>query len=338
MPTPAFSAQQFENILDALCKSLTDQCRKSGIFESASSFENRAREILSELLEAHKIPVDFSPKPQIFPDIVLGSFGIEVKFTTNDTWRSIANSIFEGTRDEAVEQIYVLFGKMGGKPEARWGKYEECVMHVRTSHVPRFEVEMLARGSLFAKMGITYAAFSKLPIEARMKYVRDYARGRLKEGERLWWLEDAPGQAHTLPLQVRLYMALPQEEKRKLRAEAALLCPQIVKPSRSKNKYTDPAMYLLTYHGVLCPQARDLFSAGSVALRSDSTRGGVYIARALKDIEQEMITAARILPDALFVEYWGKSAPRNQRISEWLKRADSLAQDWKPSKTLFLKS
>lgn len=329
------SEKQFEEILDNLCKTLTDESRSKGRFEKANAFETRSREILGKLLENYKVVVDFNPHPQIFPDIVLGKFGLEVKFTTNDSWRSIANSIFEGTRNEDVKQIYVLFGKMGGTPEVRWKKYDDCVIHVRTSHVPRFEVEMLGRESLFTKMKISYVDFSKLPIEDRMKHVRDYARGRLKEGERLWWLEDAPGQAHTLPLQVRLYMRLEQEEKRKLRAEAALLCPQIVKSARSKNKYTDAAMYLLTYHGVLCPQARDLFSAGSVALRSDATRGGVYISRALKDIEEEMKAATQMLSDALFVEYWGASVPPNKRIKEWLKKADALAQGWTPSKVLF---
>jgi len=322
-------------LLDVLCKTLGNECHRNGKFENTAAFEKRCRELLSHLLDNYEEKVDFDPHPQVFPDIILGKFGIEVKFTTQDTWRSIANSIFEGTRDQKVERIYLLFGKMGGSPEVRWRKYEDCVIHVRTSHVPRFEVEMLERGSLFAKMGVSYVEFSKLSIADRMKHVRDYARGRLKEGERLWWLEDAPGQAHSLPLQVRLYMGLPQEEKRKMRAEAALLCPQIVKPSRSKNKYTDPAMYLLTYHGVLCPQARDLFSAGSVALRSDETRGGIYIARALKDIEQEMRTAARVLTEALFEEYWGISTPPHKRINEWLRRADALAQDWTPSQVLF---
>jgi hypothetical protein len=30
----------------------------------------------------------------------------------------------------------------GGKPEVRWGDYEKSVVHVRTSHLPRFEVEL----------------------------------------------------------------------------------------------------------------------------------------------------------------------------------------------------
>jgi len=302
-----------------------------------SKFENRVRAVLLELARNKGIAVDMAPQAQVFPDIVLGEFGIEVKVVHTDDWRSIANSVFEGTRDARVKYIYVLFGKMGGIPEVRWGRYEDCVMHVRTSHVPRFEVEIGAEESLFKKFGVSYQQFCKLSPQDKMTHIRRYARSRLKKGDRLWWLEDKPEreQEHSLPLEVRLYMNLEQEEKRRLRAEAALLCPQIVKPSRSKKKYDDVAIYLLTYHGVLCPQVRDLFSAGSVALRSDETRGGNYIVRALQDIELEMKVVAEGLEDALFVEYWECSVPPKDRIKEWLKRADAFAESWQPSKMLF---
>src|ERR1019366_8242043 len=147
-----------------------------------------------------------------------------------------------------VRHIYVLYGKMGGIPEVRWGKYEDCVMHVRTSHVPRFEVEIGAKESLFSKFGISYEAFCTLEPEGKMRFIREYARARLKPGDRLWWLEDKPEEAqeHSLPLEVRLYMGLPQEEKPKLRAEAALLCPQVLKPPRAKKKYDDAELYLIT--------------------------------------------------------------------------------------------
>src|SRR5260370_19692206 len=117
-----------------------------------------------------------------------------------------------------------------------------------------------------------------------MEHIRKYARGRRKPGVRLWSLEDKPEkeQEHSLDLQVRLYMNLSKPEKRQLRAEAALLCPQIVAPSRTgpkQRKYSDATQYMLTYRGVLAPQTRDLFSAGSVA---GPERGGNYVARALK--------------------------------------------------------
>jgi hypothetical protein len=130
-------------------------------------------------------------------------------------------------------------------------------------------------------------------------------------------------------------MTLDQAEKRRLRAEAALLCPEVVKPSRSKHKYDDATLYLLTYHGVLCSQARDLFSAGSVAMRGDVRRGGNYVLRALFDIQSEMRNAALSMENALFVEYWGKSVRPKDRLKEWVIRADKYALTWKPSLHLF---
>jgi len=274
--------------------------------------------------------------PQAFPDIAIGEFGVEVKFTLNDTWRSVANSVLETNRVETVKIVYIVFGKMGGEPNVKWGRYDQCVMHVRTSHVPRFEVELFPERSLFDEMGISYDDFRTSAMEEKMRHIRTYARGRLKKGERLWWLEDNPEVDHTIPIQARLYTKLPIEEKTARRAEAALLCPQIVDSGRSRNKYDDAVLYILTYHGVLCHQARDLFSAGSVANPDNDDEGGVYIARALKLIEKEMLAAAQRLEDALFVEYWGVSVSPDDRIAYWLQQADQIAKDWMPSSTLFL--
>lgn len=324
---------KFEALLDGIAKQLTLEAQEE-VFPDSGNFEQRTRELLAER-GGERIKVDFDPHPHVFPDICLGRYGIEVKFTAKDTWRSVANSVFESSRNEDVQQVYVLFGKMGGVPEVRWGHYESCVMHVRTSHVPRFEVEMYPETSLFEKFGTTYEEFHRSTPEQKMRYVRQYARARLKPGERLWWLDEKPEPEHSLPLQVRLYMHLPQDEKRALRAEAALLCPQVVKPSRSRNKYNDAVMYLMTHHGVLCPQARDLFSAGSVALRADQSRGGNYVKRALQDIEEEMRSAAERLSSAVFIEYWGHDVAAKRRIAEWLRKADELAGDWRPSDVLF---
>jgi len=325
-------APEFEDLLDVLCEQLTTEARER-LFRSSPEFEDRVRVLVADLIQ--DVDIDFHPHPHVFPDIAVGEFGIEVKFTLNDTWRSVANSIFEGRRDQDVAYIYVVFGKMGGQPEVRWDRYDDSVIHVRTSHVPRFELEIGAEESLFDKMGVPYESFSELAAEEKMRYVREYARGRLQEGERLWWLEDKEEPEHTLPIAARLYMELPQDQKRRYRAEAALLCPEVVKPSRSKHKYDNAALYLLTYYGILCSQARDLFSAGSVAMRADGTRGGNYVMRAIADIEEEMIDAAWRLEDALFEEYWGVVVPPQERIEHWLGLADELAVGWKPSDSLF---
>lgn len=332
--------QDFESILNKCCNQLTIEARIEP-FKSSSQFENRVREVLDELTkDDHSFEIDFSPHPQAFPDIAMGEYGVEVKFTLSDTWRSIANSIEETQRIESVRHVYIVFGKMGGTPEVRWGDYEQSVIHVRTSHVPRFEVELPSekaevKESLFKQMGIRYDEFRKLSMRDKMKYIRAYARKIHPDG-RLWWIEEKDSDDHTVPIEARLYTNLKTEEKLRLRAEAALLCPQIVESGRSRHKYDDMVLYLLTYHGILCHQARDLFSAGSVANPKNDDKGGVYISRALKLIEKEMKRAALRMDDALFVEYWGESVPPEDRIKRWLEKADKLAKDWKPSDCLFV--
>lgn len=324
----------FERLLDVCCGALTHEARTTG-FRTSQEFENRVRQTLDDLLrDEQSLRVDFSPPPQQFPDIALGEFGVEVKFTLSDTWKSIANSIQESQRAPNVKYIYIVFGKMGGKPEVRWGDYEKSVIHVRTSHVPRFEVELGSRRrSLFEIMGVSYAEFSKMDIHEKMTHVKAYAKA-LHPNERLWWMgEEEDG--HTLPLNIRMYTNLSQEEKSRLRAEALLLCPQILKSGRARKKYDDAVMFLLSYHGVLCHQARDLFSAGSVANPENDDSGGLYIERAIKLLEPEIEKAALELEDALFIEYWGESVPPDQRLRKWLEKADGIATNWKPSRVLF---
>ena len=83
---------------------------------------------------------------------------------------------------------------MGGIPEVRWGDYEQSVIHVRTSHVPRFEIELpsekvTVKQSLFEAMGIKYDDFRRLDMRGKMRHIRAYAR-KLHPDGRLWWIEE----------------------------------------------------------------------------------------------------------------------------------------------------
>ena len=76
---------EFTAVLDDACARLTDEARATG-FASAKAFENRVRALTRELITDSAIHIDLDPPAQGFPDIAAGRFGIEVKFTTNDTW------------------------------------------------------------------------------------------------------------------------------------------------------------------------------------------------------------------------------------------------------------
>jgi hypothetical protein len=76
----------FERLLDSVVATLRDEARHT-LFASAKQFENRVREVVKNAIDDPTIKIDFDPHPQAFPDIAVGEFGIEVKFTTNDTSR-----------------------------------------------------------------------------------------------------------------------------------------------------------------------------------------------------------------------------------------------------------
>ena len=322
--------QEFELILTKTVIQLGKDVTQSTQYHDPTAFELRVREVLKEVAKGEAIKIDPTFHPHAFPDLRANGFGVEVKTTNKDSWQSVGNSVFEGMRDEAVKKIYVVFGKMGGMPAVRWARYENCITHVRISHAPRFCLEMEKAEPLFDKLKISYDDFCKLPAKEKMRYIRKYSRDRRKPGEQIWWIEDENSLG--IPLEIRLYTSLTKEEKIKIRAECAILFPEICKGGRSKTKYKDVSFFMLKYHNVIANQIRDLFSAGSVAGKE---RGGHYLSRALKAIENEMREAALSLDGDLIEEYWLTTVPPDQRITEWLKRADSLATEWKPSEVLF---
>ena len=100
-----------------------------------------------------------------FPDIVIEGhhIGLEVKKVTSDTWKTIGNSVEEGTRVSDLEQVYLLFAKLGGEIAFKWRRYEECLSGAVVTHSPRYEIDMgLPEGrTLFAEMGTTYEELSR---------------------------------------------------------------------------------------------------------------------------------------------------------------------------------
>ncbi len=227
------TTEQFEALLDKAVAQLGKDVQDPSC-QSPEAFEKRVKEVLVSVAKGESIEINPTFHPHAFPDIRANGFGVEVKTVNKDSWLTVGNSVFEGMRDADVKHIYIIFGKMGGMPSVKWGRYEERITHVRISHAPRFVLEMDRDSSLFTKMDISYDDFAQLSPEKKMEYIRKYSRSRLRAGERLWWLEDDAGQG--LPVKIRLYMGLPQWEKIRLRAEGALLCPQIVGGSRQKER------------------------------------------------------------------------------------------------------
>ncbi len=301
--------------------------------QDSKEFEELVLYVIRQLASDSTLNARETFRSNAFPDIRVNGYGIEVKFTSKDKWTTTGNSIFEPMRDKNVQDIYLVFGKIGGMPEVRWGRYEDSITHVRVANAPRFDVDMSGeQTSLFSQLNVSYNVFSRLDQQEKMKIVREHARKNLKQGGRMWWLDES----RSLPTTIRIYRTLDSYEKRRLRAEVALLCPEVVGPRTRHGKYDNASLYLVAHRGIIAPQIRDLFSAGSVGARSGK-RGHKYIIDSLRSIEIEMRQAATHLDMEVVEEYWGFKSSVKQRIKHWLELADGYATDWIPSKVLFLR-
>ena len=196
---------------------------------------------------------------QQFPDIIASKiYGVEVKSTEKDQWTSTGSSIVESTRKEGVERIYLLFGKLGSKPEEfKCRPYEDVLYDIAVTHSPRYliDMELGNNDSIFNKMHTTYDALRTSPDS--INQVRQYYIRKAKEENKTsmpWWLES------DTQMSIQLWPSVSKEEKEILQGKMCMLFPEIL--CNLKEKYARVALWLCAKYSILVYNARDCFSAG----------------------------------------------------------------------------
>ena len=176
-----------------------------------------------------------------FPDIIAGQYyGVEVKTTEKNHWTSTGSSIVESTRVEDVENIYMLFGKLGGTPaEFRCRPYQDVLRDIAVTHSPRYLIDMdLKSGqTIFDKIGIPYDDFRKSSdsIENVKNYYKKIAKD--KGNQMPWWIDDSD--TEPVSMNIRLWKNATTKEHSELKAQMLVLFPEIV-----KSEYGNAAMWL----------------------------------------------------------------------------------------------
>lgn len=295
-----------------------EQEAKTKKFTNSKSFETRTREIIaSELSKRNsELEVNFNSHAQEFPDICLGKYGVEVKFTEKDTWSGVANSISQGMKDNTVEEVYILWGKMGGEPSVKFRPYEEVVYHVRTSHVPRFEINMNATESFFSKFDIPYPEFNTLSIDEKMDMVRRYVRKKLASGthQHYWHLESQHIDSDNVT-SVKFFNDLDDNLKLRLVIEEMLLFPQIISPTATQSELDLRILHFFHKHRVLYPSDYSLFISYGVHISDSSS-----IRRFVKDNHSaiESVLSNLSLHYLRLYSNWGKKK-HDITVSKWLE-------------------
>lgn len=247
-----------------------DAKRNPSMYKSFSSTELEECSLEKIKLACDSTPFDASEvkliSGQRFPDIIAEKYyGIEVKKTKQNHWTSVGSSIVESTRDKYVEDIYVLFAKMGGKyPEFLCRPYQEVMCDIAVTHSPRYLIDMKleAGETIFDKMDVSYDEFRKDP--RSIDKVRNYYRQKAVDNNKLempWWVTSENSEDEK-PFNVSLWNNLSADEKRRLRAMCMILFPEAMNPKGGQKKYNQTTLWLCSYKQIVMPNIRDLYTAG----------------------------------------------------------------------------
>lgn len=266
-----------------------------------------------------------------FPDIVAADlFGIEVKATKKDDWTSIGNSVLESSRVKSVEKIYMFFGKLGGTPDIKYRKYEECLKGISVTHYPRYQIDMLLSDgdSIFKKMGTDYDNIRNSANPVRP--IRAYYKKQLKEGDALWWIGDETDEMPELSPIIRSFTSIDINLRNNIKAEVFILFPEVL--SNNPRKYERIAGYMAARYGVVSSSLRDQFSAGG---QEEFKVDGV--AFRVPKIVKELYDLAPIIRSSLasknqlqLADYWRKEVKGFSSSEEaWIYEIDRYSAHMK---------
>lgn len=256
---------------------------------------------------------------QKFPDIIAKKFyGIEVKTTSQNHWKSTGNSVLESTRVEGVERIFMLFAKLANPIEFRYRPYEEVLSEVVVTHSPRYLIDMnLGKGNtIFDKIGISYDELRKKtnPIGS----IVDYYKKLLRPGEELWWV-DSGDNSKPSNIVIRIWSNISLKEKLELKSRSMIYFPELF--GGSNDKFGRLAIWLITREAVVCSNIRDSFTAGGRGSFNVMDRIFINIPRIFLNLFSNINYINELIKETAAVElseYWGIRTTDERKLLDWI--------------------
>ena len=269
-----------------------------------------------------------------FPDIMSEKYyGVEVKSTKEDKWTSTGSSIVETTRDKYVENIYMLFGKLGGTPAFKCRPYQECLSNIAVTHSPRYIIDMEIREkrsqTIFDKLNVPYEKFYK--DDNKIEIVRDYyIRQSRAEGrhEMPWWVGKKTIESEdveTVP-NIQLMNNKTADEIRWLKAEMVILFPQVI-----NSDYSEAALWLCTHRYLLSLNLRDLFSAGGQWNALNGKRLSIPFPAVFGKLMEIAPIVKKILTSDYFIEIQEFNSALNEKGNKyemWLNQVETIFKNY----------
>lgn len=265
-----------------------------------------------------------------FPDIIANNYyGVEVKTTVKNHWKTTGNSVLETTRREDIEKIFLLFGKLGDPVEFRCRAYEECLSEVVVTHSPRYLIDMnlASDKTIFDKIKIPYNELRKEtnPIKSIVKYYKSL----LKPGEELWWID--PSNPEPVNMVIRLWNNLTIAEKNSYIIKSLVYFPELI--GKSSSKFNRVSIWLSTSQGIVCPNVRDLYTAGGrtdLVIENKLYKNVPRIFQKIYEKRKDIYVALQDSDNEELAQYWGLGKI-DDRFEAWLKIATHFSLEILPT-------
>lgn len=309
------SKDEFESLLDATIDRLKITLATAPAMGN-EDFENSVKRAMEQAAVGTSFKNKIvKTKRGEFPDITAATYyGVEVKQIQKDSTRTRGNSIFESTRVDGVEAVYLVMSWNNATPQAqvRWRRYEDAIAGIVITHSPRYllDINLPEDKTMFDEIEVPYDEFRELEQNLMMEKVRGMYQGN--EDANLWWLET--GDHYREPM--THFESMGKPARYQLIGEAFFLCPVVFGPNQ-RRKYAAPMAYWLS-QGYAAQVVRDKFtSSGKEKIM------GVEVPQIItraKRHKSNIEKAATELDDELIMQFWGTDKPPQDRIGEWLQQ------------------
>lgn len=333
--------KEFNSLLDSTIVELSSHAKKSS--KSVSKLLGRDLEpYVKDVMTDLAVGTVFENSIELiggqkFPDIVAKKYyGVEIKTTTQNHWKTTGNSVLEGTRVENVERIFMLFAKLASPIEFRCKPYEECLSEVVVTHSPRYLIDMnLEKGkTIFDKIKMPYDTLRKK--ENPIRPIVDYYKSKLKPGEDLWWIDQENSKASNLV--IKIWTNLSVKEKQEVKNKAMVYFPELF--SNSSDKFGRLAIWLVTREAVVCPNIRDLFTAGGKGQFLVGKKTHRNIPRIFLNLFDNLDLVIEIIAQTSAIElaeYWEIRTSEKTKITDWIELVSKESKKISGAKHLNIK-
>lgn len=317
---PEPSIEEFNKLLEGTINFLSAESKtkeEEYLKLLGTKLEDKVLDIMSE--NAKGTPFENSIElisGQKFPDIISNNFfGVEVKTTKQNHWRTTGNSVLESTRVGGIEKIFMLFGKMHTPVEFKYKPYEDCLSEVVVTHSPRYQIDMnLVKGkTFFEKIDIPYDILRNK--QNPIKLIMTYYRSLLKEGEDVWWLDQEEERSKSLI--IKFWNSLASSDRNKYVAKGMVYFPEVFK--RDFNQF---AFWLYENESIICPNVRDQFTAGgkgNIEWKNKTYSNIPRVVIKLSDCIESIKSEISIITENELKRYWEEDNVKDAK-SQWIDK------------------